>query len=223
MQEAGADGAGAWRAIKAVWASKWTERAFLSRRSAGIPEDDLSMAVLCMGLVPAEYAFVLHTRSPLPNAEKVEIFGEVVVGLGETIVGNSPGRAFSFSASKGSGGSTGGGAPDFKVLSLPSKLEAHFAPAGGACLIARSDSNGEDLEGYAGAGLYESVTTRATEARAVDYADEKLLWDEGFRHELVGQLCALAEAVEKNAGSAQDIEGCFAGGAAYLLQSRAQI
>lgn len=71
------NGAGAWRVIKAVWASKWTERAFLSRKSLGVSEDDLSMAVLCMGLVPAEYAFVLHTASPLPGGSRDEVFGEV--------------------------------------------------------------------------------------------------------------------------------------------------
>ena len=80
MQEGDAgEGAGAWLAIKAVWASKWTERAFLSRKAIGVPEEDLSMAVLCMGLVPAEYAFVLHTASPLPGGSKDEVFGEVRV------------------------------------------------------------------------------------------------------------------------------------------------
>lgn len=136
--------------------------------------------------------------------------------MGETLVGNSPGRAFAFSASKNSG------APP-RLLALPSKLEAHFAPAGGAALIARSDSNGEDLEGFAGAGLYESVTTRATDKRAAPYVDERLLWDAGFRDEIVGQLVELAKAVEQSAGSAQDIEGCLVGGKAYLLQSRAQV
>ena len=175
------------------------------------------MAVLCMGLVPADYAFVLHTRSPLPNAQSDEVFGEVVVGLGEVLVGNAPGRAFSFSASKRGGGG------DFKLLSLPSKLEAHYAPESGSALIARSDSNGEDLEGFAGAGLYESVTTQATRKGSVDYAQERLLWDAGFCAGLVKQLVHLAEAVEKGAGVAQDIEGCFVGGKAYLLQSRAQV
>ena len=143
---------------------------------------------------------------------------QVVVGLGETLVGNSPGRAFAFSAPK-----NGGASPSARLLSLPSKLEAHFAPAGGAALIARSDSNGEDLEGFAGAGLYESVTTRPTDKRAAPYADERLLWDAGFRDEVVAQLVQLAVAVEKSAGSAQDIEGCLVGGKAYLLQSRSQV
>ena len=39
----------------------------------------------------------------------------------------------------------------------------------------RSDSNGEDLEGYAGAGLYESVTTAETRRMLVDYSADPLL------------------------------------------------
>lgn len=42
-----------------------------------------------------------------------------------------------------------------KVLSYPSKSAAMFVADS---LIFRSDSNGEDLEGYAGAGLYDSIT-----------------------------------------------------------------
>lgn len=41
-----------------------------------------------------------------------------------------------------------------KVLALPSKRQALYAPAGGT-LIARSDANAEDLEQYAAAGLYD--------------------------------------------------------------------
>ena len=42
-----------------------------------------------------------------------------------------------------------------RVLSYPSKSAAMFVPES---LIFRSDSNGEDLDGYAGAGLYDSIT-----------------------------------------------------------------
>ncbi len=41
-----------------------------------------------------------------------------------------------------------------QLLALPSKRQGLFAPEEGT-LIARSDTNGEDLEGYAGAGLYD--------------------------------------------------------------------
>jgi hypothetical protein len=35
-----------WYAICRVWASKWNDRAWLSRRAYGVPDDDLFMSVL---------------------------------------------------------------------------------------------------------------------------------------------------------------------------------
>ena len=35
-----------WRGVKLVWASKWTDRAVLSRRAQGVPDDLLNFAVL---------------------------------------------------------------------------------------------------------------------------------------------------------------------------------
>ena len=52
----------------------------------------------------------------------------------------------------------------------PSKSDGMFVPES---LICRSDSNGEDLEGYAGAGLYDSITMDPTELRKVDYASDR--------------------------------------------------
>ena len=49
----------------------------------------------CVQVVPAEYAFVVHTANPL-TGKRGEIFGEVVAGMGEALVGNFPGRALSF-------------------------------------------------------------------------------------------------------------------------------
>lgn len=40
-------------------------------------------------------------------------------------------------------------------------------------LIFRSDSNGEDLEGYAGAGLYDSITMDETKLKKVDYGTDR--------------------------------------------------
>ena len=104
-----------------------------------------------------------------------EVFGEVCVGLGEALVGNEPGSALSFTAAK-----TPGAVPIVK--SLPSKPIAHRAPY--TTMIARSDSNGEDLEGFAGAGLYDSVTVVPTEEQVVSYADEPLVWDDAMRTRL---------------------------------------
>jgi alpha-glucan,water dikinase len=48
-------------------------------------------------------------------------------------------------------------------------------------VIFRSDSNGEDLDGYAGAGLYESVPMDAEETVHADYSEDPLLWDPAFQ------------------------------------------
>ena len=50
--------------------------------------------------MPAQYAFVVHTANPI-SKQKGETFGEVVMGMGEALVGNYPGRALSFSAAPG--------------------------------------------------------------------------------------------------------------------------
>lgn len=52
----------------------------------------------------------------------------------------------------------------------PSKSDGMFVPES---LIFRSDSNGEDLEGYAGAGLYDSITMDKTTLQKVDYGDDR--------------------------------------------------
>ena len=52
----------------------------------------------------------------------------------------------------------------------PSKSNGMFVPES---LIFRSDSNGEDLEGYAGAGLYDSITMDATVMQKVDYGEDR--------------------------------------------------
>ena len=43
------------------------------------------------------YAFVIHTRSPLPGASPDAALVELCVGLGESLVSNAPGRALSAS------------------------------------------------------------------------------------------------------------------------------
>ena len=53
------------------------------------------MAVLIQKIIPAEYAFVIHTKNPMNNNEN-EIYAEVVYGMGETLVGSFEGQALSF-------------------------------------------------------------------------------------------------------------------------------
>jgi len=209
--------AGDWqRALKGVWASKWTDRAISSRKQMNVPDDVLFLAVLVQPIVPARYAFVIHTQSPLPGAKKDEQLVELCVGLGESLVSNSPGRALSASVGPSGQPST--------LHVFPSKPDGVFAPDGGT-LIFRSDSNGEDLEGFAGAGLYDSITAHALMHRTVSYADEPLLFDAAFRESMLRKLYDLGRLVEASfAGAAQDIEGAVhTDGSLVVTQSRPQV
>ena len=90
-------------------------------------------------------------------------------------------------------------------------------------IIARSDSNGEDLDGFAGAGLYDSIVVDAPTLEPVDYANEPLIWDAEKRSAMIKKLAELAVAIEVEMKSPQDIEGCIVGGSTYILQSRPQV
>ncbi|PWU10999.1 MAG: hypothetical protein C5B50_24295 [Verrucomicrobia bacterium] len=199
-----------WHCLKQVWASKWNERAFFSRVQAGFPHDRLYMAVLIQEVVPADYAFVLHTVNPA-NGSKDELFGEIVLGLGETLVGNHPGRALGFVWNKVSGTTT--------MLSYPGKSVGLY----GSGLIFRSDSNGEDLGEYAGAGLYDSVLLDPPRAVTLDYTQEPLLWDESFRNHLLDRISRVGREIERFCGSAQDIEGAVSQDNLYVVQTRPQV
>jgi alpha-glucan,water dikinase len=200
----------AWPTIRRVWASKWNERAYLSRRARGVPHDSLRMAVLIQQVVEADYAFVIHTANPL-TGNRGELYAEVVLGMGETLVGNYPGRALGFVCRKGDLG--------LDLVSYPGKSVGLY----GRGAIFRSDSNGEDLEDFAGAGLYDSFLAVEPEHRALDYTREKLVWDRGFRDELLRGIARIGIEVERLLGSPQDIEGAVAGGQFHVVQTRPQV
>ena len=196
--------------IKQVWASQWNDRAYFSRQARGFSHDAVQMAVLIQEVVEAEYAFVLHTVNPL-NSNRDELYAEVVRGLGETLVGNFPGRAMSFIFGKASQRAV--------VLAYPGKNLGLF----GGGLIFRSDSNAEDLAGYAGAGLYDSVLLQPPREETLDYTGDQLVWDETFRAEFAGKIAQLSSAVEGAFNGPQDIEGAFVGGKFFVVQSRPQV
>jgi len=53
------------------------------------------MSVLVQKVVEAEYAFVIHTKDPVNNDPNV-LYAEIVIGLGETLVGTFEGQSLSF-------------------------------------------------------------------------------------------------------------------------------
>ena len=179
-------------ALKWVWASAYNERAYLSLRKAGLPHAQLCMAVLVQRVVPADYAFVIHTENPSTGA-KDEIYIEMVRGLGETLVGNYPGRAYSAVVNKADLS-----APE--VRSFPSKSVGLFVDE---TLIFRSDSNGEDLEGYAGAGLYDSVPMHHWREEAVSHDSDPLMADPELRRQVLEAVAKVGQAVEDALASAQ--------------------
>jgi alpha-glucan,water dikinase len=200
----------AWLAIKRVWASKWNQRAWLSRRANGVADEALFMAVLIQKVVPAEYAFVIHTANPA-TGDRDELYAELVPGLGESLVGNHPGRALGFCLRRGER------VP--RLTSLPSKsLAIH-----GGELIFRSDSNGEDLSGYAGAGLHDSIVVPPERQERLDYTREELLWNEELRNRLLGAVANIGTTIEALFGAPQDIEGAYAQGRFTVLQARPQV
>ncbi|KAL0408586.1 UNVERIFIED_CONTAM: Alpha-glucan water dikinase, chloroplastic [Sesamum radiatum] len=202
----------AWTAIKKVWASKWNERAYFSTRKVRLDHDYLCMAVLVQEIINADYAFVIHTTNP-SSGDSSEIYAEVVMGLGETLVGAYLGRALSFICKKNDLD-----AP--QVLGYPSKPVGLFIRPS---IIFRSDSNGEDLEGYAGAGLYDSVPMDEEEKVIVDYSSDPLIVDGNFRRSILSSIARAGSAIEDLYGSAQDIEGVVKDGKIYVVQTRPQM
>ena len=204
--------ADAWDATKQVWASLFGLRPWVSLAKAGRSFYDLNMAVLVQELLPAKYAFVLHTKNPFTQ-DANEVYGEVVPGRGETLVGNYPGRALSFRAKRGQ-------APVVtSFLSKSTWLRTQ------ECLIFRSDSNGEDLEGFAGAGLFESICSTSDIPCMVKFHRFRLLTDKGYRQNLLTKLAEAGRHVEKAfGGQPQDIEGCVdPQDRIFIVQSRPQV
>jgi alpha-glucan,water dikinase len=200
----------AWRCVTQVWASKWNDRALWSRRANGISDEGLLMAVLIQEAIAADYAFVIHTANPM-TGDRDELYAELVPGLGEILVGNHAGRALGFCLRRGEA------VP--RLVSFPSKSLGVY----GDGLIFRSDCNGEDLAGFAGAGLYDSFMLPPGRPARIDYAREELLWNESLRNHILMGVAGIGTAIEAALGGAQDIEGVYAKGRFFVVQARPQV
>lgn len=126
-------------------------------------------------------------------------------------MGNYPGRALSAVVGRTSKSVT--------LLSYPGKSLA----LRGAGLIFRSDSNGEDLAGFAGAGLYDSFLLPAPRSALADYTQDPLVWDEAARRAALLRMAELGLAVETATGAPQDIEGAVSQGNYFIVQARPQV
>lgn len=165
----------AWLTIKKVWASKFNERALLATKKIDVSLNQIFMAVLVQKIIPSEYAYVIHTTNPI-NSNPNEVYVEACVGLGEALVSDMPGMAMAFSYDKQS-------AQCF-VNSYPSKSIGLHSEG----FIFRSDSNSEDLPGFAGAGLFDSFTMNQEKMFRVSYQNERLLTDQSFRDSFMSKV-----------------------------------
>jgi phosphoglucan,water dikinase len=87
------------QAVSKVWASLYTRRAVLSRRLAGVPQNEAKMAVLVQEMVSPALSFVLHTLSSSDN-DPNSVEAEVASGLGETLASGTRGTPWRLSAGK---------------------------------------------------------------------------------------------------------------------------
>jgi pyruvate,water dikinase len=76
-------------AVRRCWASLWTERAISYRERNGIPQDEVALAVVVHGLVPADAAGVMFTedRVSAPGSGGGLLTINAAWGLGEAVVG----------------------------------------------------------------------------------------------------------------------------------------
>lgn len=206
-----ADWEKAWTAIKKVWASKYNLRVFLNTQKSKIPLDSVKMSVLCQEVINGEYAFVLHTKNPM-NDNQEEIYGELVQGLGETLVSAADGRALAFIANKVNG--------KIKIESFCNKSEV----LRGGGVIFRSDSNSEDLIGFAGAGLFDSFIMQEPKSSVPRYASDEIVKNLAYREFILKLLKDVGQVVEDVfCGVPQDIEGVIKDGQIFVVQSRPQV
>ncbi|CDJ32881.1 alpha-glucan water dikinase 1, putative [Eimeria mitis] len=199
------------QALVEVWASLFGLRPWISLTKASRDYCELNMAVLVQELLPVRYSFVLHTKNPF-SQDKNELYGEIAAGLGEVIVGNYAGRAMGWTQTRN-------GEP--RVIAFPSKSVALTCKQ---CLIFRSDSNGEDLEGFAGAGLFESIPAERAFWLPLCYWRQRLVSDKAYRNALLSKISKIGMLVEEVYGAPQDIEGVVIGeDTVALVQTRPQV
>lgn len=107
----------------------------------------------------------------------------------------------------------------YKILSFPNK-SISLKNSG---FIFRSDSNTEDLSGFAGAGLFDSITLYENKDIHNEYNNSEIFTNEKFRNNIIVNIAKLGIEVEKIYDYPQDIEGCVAKNKVFIVQTRPQV
>ena len=132
--------------------------------------------------------------------------------MGETLVGSFEGQSLSFIYNKNN--------KNINIKSYPNKSIA-LKNSG---FIFRSDSNTEDLEGFSGAGLFDSVPMICDNEVEMSYGNDKLFNDKKFVENAINKISSLGIGVEKlYDGVPQNIEGVYYNGEFYIVQTRPQV
>ena len=71
--------------------------------------------------------------------------------------------------------------------------------------------------------MYDSVLLPEPRTVSLDYSQERLVWDAEFRQQLLRTIVQAGLAVAGATGSPQDIEGAWARGDCYIVQTRPQV
>ena len=73
-------------AVRACWASLWSERAILYRARQNVDQHAVKLAVVVQKMIPADVAGVMFTANPV-SGERDELVIDANPGLGEAVVG----------------------------------------------------------------------------------------------------------------------------------------
>ena len=89
--------------------------------------------------------------------------------------------------------------------------------------IFRSDSNTEDLEGFAGAGLFDSIPINKMKEIHMSYNQTEFFTNKSKIEQMMEKISQLGIEVENIYNTPQDIEGVFKNSDIYIVQTRPQV
>ena len=86
------------KAIKEVWASKWSDLAYMSRRNHKIPHSAIQANVIVQEMSPVDYTFTINTADPRTNNPN-----KMVIQLSKGVYSGMPNSPYVFEYDKTSG------------------------------------------------------------------------------------------------------------------------